>query len=110
MADSGAAGWFQLALEGIIGLGGALVGLVGATFKFSNRIGKTDENVAALELRAERLVTALELRLEHRIMESRHQIMAVIQQTCIVPLEHVEQRCGALEQDMAVMKDRSARD
>ena len=62
-----------------------------------------------LQLFVERAATALELRLENHIAESRHSLVNHIAGVAVGPIERSEQRIGALEQDMAVVLDRQGR-
>lgn len=121
MSDpSDSSGWFQLALDGALGLGGAIFGFFVFAWRVQNSQRERDAQIAKdfvttniaiadLELRRERALAALEIRLNKVIETSRHMVGGTIQTQCVIPLEKVEQRCGALEQDVAVIKDRSGR-
>lgn len=90
-------GWLQFLLAAITAAVTAIIGAITATLRFSARLQRTDEKIADLELRMER-----------RIADSRHQIMETIQRVVIVPSEKLEDRVTEQGKDIAVLKDRSS--
>jgi hypothetical protein len=101
------AGWvdiIQIVISVVTGFISALVAVGVLTLRISNMIGSVTTRQDRLEGKFEAIESSITLQMERADNINRAAIMDSVQTVAVHPVEKLESRVGALEQDMAVVR------
>jgi outer membrane murein-binding lipoprotein Lpp len=101
------AGWadiIQIVISVVTGFISALVAVGVLTLRISNMIGSMTSRQDRLEGKFDAMESSITLQMERADNINRSAIMDTVQKVAVHPVEKLESRVGALEQDMAVVR------
>lgn len=100
-------GWVEVGFSAVAG--GVVTVLAAARFGWfgRDRTAVIEASLMRLESKIDRDIQLVSALIDKKLQDDRHHnINPMLQVRIIEPLDKLEERTGALEQDMAVMKDR----